>query len=512
MISTFFQIRRTTLIIFSATLIFVLGSILHFFRGYFWSENIYIHAWGVDDAYISFRYGWNLVHFGQLAWNESGFRKTEGFTNPLWVVISALWSLVGNKDLVYPGVVATSVTISTLLLYITQKVILQKYKTTKALAGIFLVVLTPFVWAGATSGLESVVFGFCIALLAYLSINSELFDRKRLYLIIGLSFITCLLRSDGVIYVGVIFVGSIISRAQSTKWILLGMLAGYSILSLFRYSYFGTFLPTTALAKLNFGVLERFPVGLEILLVILIYGGCAFLFAGIIGIRNTEKLNIQIASACILLGWYAYYVYIGGDTFRERHLIGVFAYGSMLSASYWYKKKLTDLIKISGVLLVIILLPLFLFDNRFSYWLSKPNDPLISMGKAIAIDRQRYGTIAIGAAGKIPYFAGGDFVDYWGLNDPYLATVKRPTFIPGHSAGSDEGAIEIARQHSPDNYSYFTFSPSPYLKSSADVLLWTYGDLPQDSGVHDHITNQEWENAITSTNPMYFCLLIDKPH
>lgn len=134
------------------------------------------------------------------------------------------------------------------------------------------------------------------------------------------------------------------------------------------------------------------------------------------------------------------------------------------------------------------------------------------MGKTIAADRQRYGTIVVRMAGKTPYFAGGDFVDNLGLNDPYLATVKRPKFIPGHSSGSDEGAIEIARQHSPDNYSYLTFSPSSYLKSPADVLLWTYGDRPQDSGVHDRITNKEWENAVTSTNSMYFCLLIDKPH
>lgn len=512
MVSTFSQNRRTTLTIFLIVLIFILGSLLHFFRGYFWSENIYPHMWGVDDAYISYRYGWNLVHFDQLAWNESGFRKTEGFTNPLWVVVSALWSLFDNKDWVYPGVVATSVSLSALLLYITQKLILQKYETTKALAGIFLVAITPFVWADATSGLESVVFGFCLALLAYLSINSDLLDKKQLYMIIVLSFIACLVRSDGAIYVGIIFVCSIISKSQSTKWVLLGALAGYSILSLFRFFYFGTFLPTTALAKLNFGVLERFPIGLEILFIILVNGGCAFLFAGIVGLRNAEKLNIRVASACILLGWYVYYIYIGGDIYRERHLIGVFAYGGIISASYWHKKKLIDIVKVSGVLLVLIFLPLFFFEHRFSYWLSKPDDPMISMGKTMAMDRQRYGTVAIGAAGKTPFFAGGDFVDTLGLNDPYLATVKRPKFIPGHSAGSDEEAIEIARQHSPDNYSFLTFSPSPFLKSPADVLLWTYGNRPQDAGVHDGFTSEEWNNAIVSSSPMYLCVLIDKPH
>ncbi|GEM_PF-2326834 len=512
MISNFFQARRTIVTSSLIVLIFILGSILHFFRGYYWSENIFPHAWGVDDAYISYRYGWNLAHFGQLAWNESGFRKTEGFTNPFWVILSAMWSLLGNKDWVYPGVVATTVIVSSSLLYSIQKIIVQKYKTATALIGIFLVAVTPFVWADATNGLESVVFGFCLALLAYLSINQELVAKKHLWFILGLSFVVCLLRSDGFIYVGIIFVCSMIAKSQSSKWILFGMFVGYIILALFRYLYFGTFLPTTAVAKLNFGILDRFPVGLGILIVILAYGGSAFVVIGLLGIRSTKNRNIQIASACLLLGWYAYFVYIGGDTFRERHLIGVFTYGSIISANYWHRKKLVDAIKVLGVLLLAILLPLLVFDHRFSYWLSKPDDPMISLGKSIAINRQEYGTVVVRMAGKTPFFAGGDFVDNLGLNDPYLATIKRAKFVPGHSAGSDEQSLEIARQHSPNNYTYLTFSPSIYLKSPTDVLLWVYCNQPQDVLIHNRITNTEWENMLTISEPMYFCLLLDKPH
>ena len=60
------------------------------------------HAKGLDDAYISYRYAWNVIHHGTLSWNESGFRQVEGFTNPLWVLLSMLPAVLGSKALLFP--------------------------------------------------------------------------------------------------------------------------------------------------------------------------------------------------------------------------------------------------------------------------------------------------------------------------------------------------------------------------------------------------------------------------
>ena len=61
-----------------------------------------MHAEGADDACISYRYGWNLANNNILSWNESGCRRTEGFTDPLWMYMNAGLSLLGRKDWVYP--------------------------------------------------------------------------------------------------------------------------------------------------------------------------------------------------------------------------------------------------------------------------------------------------------------------------------------------------------------------------------------------------------------------------
>ena len=61
-----------------------------------------MHAEGVDDVYISFRCGWNHANNNNLSWNESGYRRTEYFTDPLCMYKSAALSLLVRKDLVYP--------------------------------------------------------------------------------------------------------------------------------------------------------------------------------------------------------------------------------------------------------------------------------------------------------------------------------------------------------------------------------------------------------------------------
>ena len=84
-----------------------------------------MHAQGADDAYISYRYDWNLANYNILSWNESGYRMTEGFTNPLWVYLSAGWSLLGNKALVYPLMALTSVLISSLFLLLLLRAVVK---------------------------------------------------------------------------------------------------------------------------------------------------------------------------------------------------------------------------------------------------------------------------------------------------------------------------------------------------------------------------------------------------
>ena len=114
------------LIVILPVLLLILGATVHYLRGSYTVGSPVVKSWGVDDAYITYRYSWNLTHFQTLSWNESGFRRTEGFTNPLWVMSGIAWTLFGNKDLVYPLSVLTSILFTSILFVILILAVIKK--------------------------------------------------------------------------------------------------------------------------------------------------------------------------------------------------------------------------------------------------------------------------------------------------------------------------------------------------------------------------------------------------
>ena len=137
------------------------------------------------------------------------------------------------------------------------------------------------------------------------------------------------------------------------------------------------------------------------------------------------------------------------------------------------------------------------------------NDPLVMLGKAIEKDRQRYGVIISPAAGKIPFYAGGDCIDPYGLNDPYLASVERSKFTPGHSAGSEREAIIIAQEHPLGVYTTYSFFDPSILSGPQDISLWMNNRNPQDS-VQYGATEAQWE-VFSSIDDPYMWSIISEP-
>jgi hypothetical protein len=487
-------------------IILAVGSLIHYSRGHYGLGDSAVFSDGVDDAYITYRYGWNLIHFGNLSWNESGFRQTEGFTNPLWVMVSAGLSLPGIKELVYPLSVITSVLISALLLfYLIFSVFQRNNQSAASILGLLMVCAVPPIWLHMTSGLESGVFGVGLALLAYLVIFDEHNDSIPVT-IIALTLFIGFLRSDGFIYLIIILVAALIAGSRSWKAVAIGLLISSSVIFLWRYFEFGTLLPNTAVAKVNFGVLERLPIGANFLFSTIANSGLViFLILGIAGLW-LESRKIKIAGLFIILSWIAYYLYIGGDVFVERHLIGMYFLGAAFSAPLWKVAKPFT----RGIFIVLVIsvavVSMFRYGNRFNYFAGKLNDPWIVLGKAIEADREEYGVVISFAAGKIPFYAGGDFIDSIGLNDPYLATLERENFIPGHSAGNEDEAIKLALTHSEGKYSIFSYLSEEIIQHPEKVRLWVDNFNPQEFA-QTEFSIEEWEYAISSNNQFVWSII-----
>jgi len=268
-------------------------------------------------------------------------------------------------------------------------------------------------------------------------------------------------------------------------------------------------LPNTVTAKVNFTWLERLPVGAILLLAALLYSGLfVMLIVGLAGL-GLEPRRVRLAGFFIFIYWLAYYVYIGGDVYFERHLVGLFALAAAFSAALWGRASALARGLLALALAMGIALSVTRDMGRFDYFNPKVNDPYVMLGQAVAEDREHYGVLIVDAAGKVPFYAGGDCIDSLGLNDPYLATINRLEFIPGHSAGSGAAAIEIARQHPSGVYSTLSFLDLDIIHGPEAVSLWMDNRHPQEE-VQRAVSQEQWEAALATGDP-YIWSIISQP-
>ena len=497
------------IIVLIPLILLLAGSTLHYLRGSYAVGYTDAKSWGVDDAYISYRYSWNLAHFNTLSWNESGFQRTEGFTNPLWVLLGIAWSKFGNKDWVYPLSVLSSIIISSILFSILILSVLKRHDNSiGSILGLVSVACVPAIWLHTTSGLESAVFGVGLATLAYLAI----FPSKKPItssLIIFLSIFLGLLRSDGFIYLAIILSAAIIAGSKSWKPVLIGLIISGMVLIVWRYLTFGTLLPNTAVAKLNFSLSERIRVASMFLRASVFYSGLIiFLLFGIAGLW-LESRRIFFAGIFVALSWVSYYLYIGGDGYIERHLIGLYFLLAAFGAPLWLAANHKTRFLFFLVILISGFISIIMFKGRFNYVSPKSNDPWIMLGKALESDRERYGVLITFAAGKIPFYAGGDNIDMLGLNDPVLATLQQDSFVPGHSSGDAQAAIEIATSRTPGTYSTFSYFDPYFIKYPDEISIWVNNFVSQEK-VHYGVTEEQWKEA-NSANNIFIWSIISEP-
>lgn len=131
------------------------------------------------------------------------------------------------------------------------------------------------------------------------------------------------------------------------------------------------------------------------------------------------------------------------------------------------------------------------------------------LGQVLEDDRSRYGVLVLAAAGKIPFYAGGDCIDLYGLNDPYLATLQRSQFFPGQSSGNDQVALELAHKHPSSIYSTYSVLDLDLISGPQDISLWVNNRHPQDT-VQRQVTQQQWDAAVASGD-RFIWSIISKP-
>ncbi|MEM1274947.1 MAG: hypothetical protein AAGH74_00330 [Pseudomonadota bacterium] len=426
---------------YGAAVVSLFWCYIHYLGGFFITAR-QGQSWGNDDAFITFRYAQNLIEHGILSFNLNDVPPVEGFSNPFHLALSALvYALVG-KDLLYPVIAVLGALCAAASVLVTVSILRRSEVSDHGvLVGAWCVALCPSIWINATSGLEtSFVFLGQLLLFAQLQ-RIERGARGgaiRLGLIVG---ILTGLRTDGFIVPFAAAVWLILRKERTYAVVILASLAAVFFgLMAARYGYFGELMPNTYYAKVSAQNQERLIVAIGYLGAVSLQNGLlvGMILMSVIALRHlravyTGSRNLFHIDAGLLffLALVPYYIAIGGDIYRDRFLLVLFAIAAITAVQVCDRFGPAIL---SGVALVTISAQLasFAYDPRLTYdFIQRSQDQYLAVGKHLN-KNFRTATVAVDAAGKIPFFSEAQTIDMLGLNEKYIARTKAQGAIPGH--------------------------------------------------------------------------------
>ncbi len=456
-----------------------------------------------DDAFISLRYAYNLIHGNGLTWNP--MERVEGYSNFLYIILISLTGRMGFDLVTASRVVNISAFITLIVfmwLYLKHIGEDGYLRDIAFIPLIFTATSFPLItWT--LGGLETPLFTLLCTMGIWL-VSDAINGRGGLSSVIisSVAFsLSVMTRPDGIIFVliTVIFLYAAAikdtdGRNDNGLYIFIGVFLWTFLPYLFwKVYYYGGILPNTYYVRaVGVGIRtigEGFayvmyywaypPYIFPILVIVLQYS----LFK-----RKWDRRMSYLSS--IIAVYLIYIVYIGGDHMPAYRFIAPLIPPSLLLL-YLGLRSLSSRLYGKRVLLVYINL-LFLVSLQIREFVPLPyNRPVLKnwrpadvlkiqkklastswkamekkylaprridppaflgaiVGKYIAKNWPEGSLIALNTAGAVPYFAPKNrYIDMLGVNDPFIAkrTISsRPLpwqFVPGYSKG--DGAYVLSK-------------------------------------------------------------------
>jgi arabinofuranosyltransferase len=426
--------RAAWVLVLSAVLA-LSGVAVHTWLGYsyYWSSG---HAIGSDDAYISYRYAHNLIDGVGLVFNPG--ERVEGYSNFLYTLLMAPGCLL-PRHLVYYYSVCLNCACLLVTLVALHSFLRHELGAYSANAGALLLALNPWVWANAATGLETLLVT-ALTTLAWILVERHLETRARAP-VLALSFIcalSVLSRVDGFLLPLAIVGYAVLKRdrklALTVGAVVLGVLGGHT---LFRYLYYHDLVSNTFYAKVsgNLGLRIRFGLGFAYHRVRSTGLWCALVAIILEALRVWRRRHLLQSpdfASCFTVAWLAYVVFVGGDVYFERFLVALMPMGILLVLRQVHAWDLGGYRHAACVALVVAQVAFVFRDGRFEYQRNK-YDCWIATGEFLH-DRYLGASVAVDAAGKIPFFSQAPTIDMFGLNEKHIGKmhVDNHTFYPGH--------------------------------------------------------------------------------
>jgi hypothetical protein len=279
----------------------------------------------LDDAYISYRYAWNLVHGNGLVYNPG--EVVEGYTNFLWTMLAAASIALGlpPATVALAATVALSIALLSLVWLVCARLAGRQYFW-PAVVCLLLAGNSAFITYGPRgSGMEAMLFAVLTMLAAALLYHKPVSPWQNYVaagIVLGLATLT---RPEGLalaaVFIGVRCVQ--LGAAQKPWWPpLLYSVGAYAALvvphELWRIFYYGYPLPNTFYAKVGTATPEVLQRGWTHLYYFLGDNWLAVIlgaFGVIMFTLGWRRSGAPTALALFVAVQVGYVVWIGGDHF-----------------------------------------------------------------------------------------------------------------------------------------------------------------------------------------------------
>jgi len=430
--------------------------------------NVAHYAFQVDDAFISFRYAQNFTEGHGLVWNPG--ERVEGYTNFLWVVLIAAGMMVGAPPEISANVLGIASGIAVLSILVLFSARSWGWRSPACWLAPAALALSRSFTAWSTGGLATQFF----SLLVTSALLTLLVERRRnsrgllSSLLFGLAALT---RPEGILFAAVAAGFQAFDlgfRRRDPKAVGVWLAPVVSIVAahfLWRYGYYGAWLPNTFYAKVTgFSPEQSLPYFRLFLGDYALHWFLPLALAGSIVERRLTAERVLLTTAAI--AYLAYVFYVGGDLFEFRFLVPVLPIVYWLIADGIRALARTSLVGprwVPAGLAIAIAGAWGVATHRGSVdpaaevrrgavtsipWMRLYTKSRASEGKLLhrlvlsgqlAPDT----TIAVSGAGALPYYSRLPTVDTLGLNDAFIARqpVKRPGVV-GHERAATAGYLK----------------------------------------------------------------------
>lgn len=466
----------------------------------------------IDDAYITFRYVENFYSFGELSFNKGDF--VEGYSNFLFLILLIPFKYLGfelittAKAISYLSYLGIGIVVFSYLKDLHK----EPYSKMASLLGIVFCYLSIPIFTWAISGMETTLFTLfiTIGIVGTLRILDEEKLPNNYVLFIGIIFgLSCLTRPEGPLFVFVsaafIFLKHVLTENKKylISFLILSLSSGiiFSTFILWRYSYYGEFLPNTYYAKIS-GlegplIWEKGFYYLKLFLKAPPFLGTVFLCYTIYSIYR-KFMKISDIYLCLLtFSFTAYIIYSGGDWMDNSRLIVPIIPAIILFLCRLFtksfisknipKKKKEKFANIFVICVTLICCSQVVFIKLIGnssltreYW--------SEIAKHINNEWEVGSRIGINMAGYIPYKTlNHEYLDMHGLNDRHIARhkvskdflVEKNITEIGHLKGDGKYIME----QKPD---YIIFGGAVGIVNSRAVYVAEYELLTDDNFINNY--------------------------